>query len=327
MPFKGPPKRPPKSSRAKSLSMAPTPTTASTNPSDAALDPDQAVNSLSIAELTLDVPIVNKRIVRKPKPKPFDFLGLPVEIRLQIYEYFFADMAGVLDIEHGNRFTVYPKLRLFRVCRTVYWEASKVFYGCKVFRIFPIDGRQSRAKKGLLARAKPRCRALIKTLELRLGPGWSKPFRSWQVNDQLGLADCVNVQSLHVYMEIDPSQSIFAGHRKFPGFYEKFCQELLDEILKGIPSVKKVQFDAHPSVLKKGDMARGLLEIAMARQLTICWGPCRGWTDADEEEEEDKKESASPDPDPTPTTIPAPIPEFIANSEVLLASFRSVIPL
>lgn len=254
---------------------------------EAKADPEDAVNNLAlnIADLTLDVPIANAPVIKKPKPKPFRFMDLPVEVRLKIYGFHFANVGPVVDIEHGNYFAIHKKLVILRACRQVYYEASDNFYKSKVFRIFPIDGRQSKAKKGLLAKVKPHCRAQMTTLELRLGPGWSKPYRSWVVDNTLGLSDCVNVRRLHVYIEIDPSDKIFAGYRKFPGFYEEFCQDLLDKILKGLPNVQKVQFDAHPSVKKKGDMARGLIQTAAANQRTICWGPCRGWTDGDEEED------------------------------------------
>ncbi|KAJ4415848.1 hypothetical protein N0V82_007108 [Gnomoniopsis sp. IMI 355080] len=280
-----PPRRQVKGSRAKGAGPFPTPiSSATTLRSPPEAEADDPINSLNIADLTLDVPIENKPIPKKPKPKPFRFMDLPVEVRLKVYAYHFGEIGPVVDIEHGNYFTIHRRLALFRVCRQIYYEAFDTFYNSKVFRIFPIDGRQARAKKGLLAKVKPQCRAHMTTLELRLGPGWSKPYRSWVVNDLLGLADCVNVRRLHVYIEIDPSDKIFAGWRKAPGFYENFCQNLLDDVLKGLPNAQMVQFDAHESVRKAGDMARGLLDVARANQRTICWGPNRGWTDGDDED-------------------------------------------
>lgn len=289
-----------KGSRAKGAGSSPTPipplapTTsaapnASTNPSEAEWDPEEAVNGLDIAALTLDVPIVNKPIVEKKAPKPFRFMDLPSELRVKIYGHHFAEIGPVVDLEPGNYFSIHKKLSIFRVCRQVYHEASHAFYSSKTFRIFPIDGRYGRAKKGLLARMKPQSRAHMTSLELRLGPGWGKPYRSWVVDSLVGLVDCANVRRLCVYIEIDPSDSFFSGWRKSNGFYEKFCQNLLDDILKGLPNADRVQFDAHNSVKKAGDMTRGLLEIATSNGRTICWGPKRGWTDGDEEEEEEEE--------------------------------------
>lgn len=290
-----------KGSRAKGAGSSPTPipslartsTTAaaaktSTFPSEAEWNPEEAVNGLNIAALTLDIPIANKPVPKKKAPKPFRFMDLPSELRVKIYGYHFAGIGPVVDLEPGNYFSIHKKLSILRVCRQVYHEASDAFYSSRTFRIFPIDGRYSRAKKGLLARMKPQSRAHMTSLELRLGPGWGKPYRSWVVDSLVGLVDCVNVRRLCVHIEIDPSDSFFSGWRKSNGFYENFCQNLLDNILKELPNADRVQFDANNSVKKAGDMTRGLLEIATTNGRTICWGPKRGWTDEDEEEEDEE---------------------------------------
>ncbi|KAF3764142.1 hypothetical protein M406DRAFT_346438 [Cryphonectria parasitica EP155] len=281
-------RRPSKGSRAKGAGSSPTPIASahkSTHASDAEPGPNDGINSLDIASLTLDVPLKPVVHSRKKIP-PFRFMDLPSELRVKIYEHYFDDINGVIDLQPGNYFEIHRKLRILRVCRTVYHEASHVFYGTKTFRIFPIDGRHVKTKKGLLACIKPQCRSKMTTLELRLGPGWARPYRSWVVNDMLGLQDCVNVRCLHVYIEIDPSDNIFNGWRKSPGYYEKFCRDLLNDILGGLPNVNKVQFDAHSPVKKSGDMTQGLLETARANGCTICWGPVRGWTDGDDDEDD-----------------------------------------
>lgn len=242
------------------------------------------VNALNIAALTLDVPIANKP--KKEKPKPFRFMDLPRDVRLLVYSHHFAQVGPVVDVEPGNYAAIHKRMVIFRVCRAFYEEASHIFYSEKTFRIFPIDGRLSRAKKGLLARMKPRVRSHMTKLELRVGPGWSKPYRSWVVNELVGLQDCVNVHKLAVYIEIDPSDNIFNGWRKSSGFYESFCQNLLRDILHGLPSVDLVTFDAHDPVKKNGDMARGLIDVAKEEGRNIGWGPCRGWTDDYEDVEE-----------------------------------------
>lgn len=267
-----------KGSRAKGARSSPTP-----NQTDG--DLEDAFNNLNIADLTLDVPIDNiKPPVKVEKPK-FRFMDLPSELRVKIYGYHFANIGPVVDIEPGNYFTIHKKLSIFRVCRQVYREASHTFYSTKTFRIFPTDGRYSRTKKGLLARIKPRSRAHMTSLELRLGPGFSQPYRSWVVNPLLGLDDCANVRRLCVYIEIDPGDNIFNGWRVNHGFYESFCQNLLDDVLKGLPNADRVQFDARQCVRKGCDMTQGLLDIARANNRQICWGPKRGWSDEDEEEE------------------------------------------
>ncbi|KUI70071.1 hypothetical protein VM1G_06557 [Cytospora mali] len=277
------PRRPIKGSRPRGRA-SPTPiSSAGITPAEADFDADDAVNSLDIGALTLDVPIVNKKPVVK-KARPFPFMDLPSELRVKIYNYHFADIGPVVDLEPGNYFAIHKKLCILRVCRQMYHEASHAFYSSKTFRIFPIDGRYAKAKKGLLARLKPQSRAHITSLELRLGPGWSKPYRSWVVNDLLGLEHCVNVRCLSVFVEIDPSDGLFDGWRKSNGFYETFTQNMLGDILQGLPHLNLVQFDAGLSVKKAGDMMQGLLEVTRANKRNITWGPERGWTDNDDDE-------------------------------------------
>jgi len=78
------------------------------------------------------------------------------------------------------------------------------------------------------------------------------------VNDALGLEDCTSVRVLKIFVECDPSDAIFKGFRKSEGFYEGFCANLLDEVLKRVPSVQVVEFDAYTSVKRTGDMMAGL---------------------------------------------------------------------
>lgn len=280
MPPRG--RRPVKGARAKARA-SPTPVSSARNTAEDAFDADAAVDALDIGALTLDVPIANRKPIVE-KPKPFPLMDLPSELRVKIYNYYFSDIGPVVDIEPGNYAAIHKRLCILRVCRRVYHEASHTFYSSKTFRIFPIDGRYSKAKKGLLARLKPQSRAHITSLQLRLGPGWSKPYRSWVVNDLLGLQDCRDVKSLSVFVEIDPSDGVFNGWRKSNGFYESFSQDLLSEILQELPHVNLVQFDGHLSVKKTGDMIQGLLKVARKHKRKIAWGPERGWTDSEDDE-------------------------------------------
>ncbi|KAL1877955.1 hypothetical protein Daus18300_002309 [Diaporthe australafricana] len=278
------PRRPVKGARARGVA-SPTPISSaltSAYTTEAEFDPDDP-NNLAIGALTLDVPIANRR-PKKGVIKTFPFMDLPSELRIKIFDYHFADVGPVVDLEPGNYFTIHKKLSVLRVCRQFYREASHVFYSSKTFRVFPIDGRYSRKKLGLLARLKPQSRAHLTSLDLRLGPGFNKPYRSWAISDLLGLQDCTNVRRLSVYVEIDPSDGIFNGWRRSSGFYEAFSQNLLEGLLQGLPSLETVQFDANRSVKRAGDMMQGLLEVVADSELDVTWGPERGWTDNDDDE-------------------------------------------
>jgi len=96
------------------------------------------------------------------------------------------------------------------------------------------------------------------------------------------LQDCQNVKVLKIFVECDPSDGIFTGFRHSDGFYERFSQDLLREVLLGVPTIKVVEFDAWSSVKREGDMIRGLLQVVgQFRGKIIAWGPERGW-DADD---------------------------------------------
>lgn len=98
------------------------------------------------------------------------------------------------------------------------------------------------------------------------------------INDALGLADCIRVRTLKVFVECDPSDAIFNGYRKHEGFYETFCADLLEEILKIVPSIEVVEFDGYSSVNRTGDMMSGLGEVVAKYDKVVAWGPERGWS-------------------------------------------------
>ncbi|KAL2174218.1 uncharacterized protein P884DRAFT_230965 [Thermothelomyces heterothallicus CBS 202.75] len=223
---------------------------------------------------------------RRISEKPFRFLDLPSELRVEIYALHFEGIDKVVDLDSDNYKRVHKKLAIFRTCRTIYHEASHVFYSTHTFRIFPTQpGRFFKTKKPLLARLNTNQRRSITSLELRLGPGWNRPPRGWVVNPALGLSECVNVRQLTVFVECDPSDSVFKGFRKADGFYETFSRNLLDDVLAEMPFLDRVHFDAWSSVKKTGAMMTGLLEVARARGRKICWGPERGWSEEEEEDE------------------------------------------
>lgn len=97
------------------------------------------------------------------------------------------------------------------------------------------------------------------------------------MNQALGLADCVNVRVLKVFVECDTSDPIYNGFRKGEGFYERFCAELLEAVLKEVPSIQVVEFDAWSAVKRNGDMISGLGEVVARFDKVVGWGPQRGW--------------------------------------------------
>ncbi|KAF7864003.1 hypothetical protein EAF04_006968 [Stromatinia cepivora] len=220
-------------------------------------------------------PITSRKI-----KQPFPFLSLPSELRTKIYTLIFAPFPPVIDLD-PTTFSIIHRhklLSLFHVCKQVYNESSHHFFSTYTFRIFPVHpGRYFKTKKPLLARLPSHYRNSITTLELRLGPGWNNPPRSWIVSPLLGLSDCTSVRVLKIFVECDPSDAIFKGFRVGDGFYEGFCQELLEGIFRDVKGIQTVEFDAFPGVKRSGDMMNGLREVVERHKKVVGWGPERGW--------------------------------------------------
>jgi hypothetical protein len=218
--------------------------------------------------------------VERERRVTFPFLALPSELRNKIYSLVFSVTPKVLDLDPST-FQLLHKhktLALFTVSRQVHLEASDRFFSTHTFRLFPTyPGRYFKTKRPLLARLPSHYRHSITNLELRLGPGWNAPPRGWVVNDALGLKDCMNVRVLKIFVECDPSDAIFKGFRRGDGFYERFSQNLLEDVLKEVPGIKVVEFDAWSSVKRSGDMIAGLGEVVSRFGKVVGWGPERGW--------------------------------------------------
>lgn len=224
------------------------------------------------------------RLVEEPEEpthaapiQPFRFFDLPSELRLRIYEYLLV-LPKTLDLDPTNTRNVAPHLRLFHVSRRMHDEASRVFYGRNTFRVFPIHGRYINKKYPLMTWLPKKYRACITRLELRLGPGFTRPPKGWVVDSRHGFGAMTRVYKLRVFVEIDPESSdVFQGFRVGTSFYTEYCVGLMRALLAQLPSIGQVEFDAYPSVSKSSPLLKGLVDETKLNQKRVAWGPDRGW--------------------------------------------------
>lgn len=214
----------------------------------------------------------------------FPFLRLPTELRLRVFSFvMFASYRRRLLLNTGTVGAssksppiapLSERLSLFLVSKQIHAEASYHFYSTQTFRVFPI---QDYYKLPTVRFLSPRSRASLSNIELILGSSWTKPPKSWVVNNGLGLEDMHCVHTLKVFIECDPSHPVFEGFRVTKDFYTEFAGDLLHKILERLPSLINVEFDGYPSVGKNGPLMARLLKETKDFEKNITFGPSRRW--------------------------------------------------
>ena len=200
--------------------------------------------------------------------KPFRFFDLPIELRLKILGMV-LHTGQTVDIDYYNtrRSAILPVSKRFRE------EASEVFYGGNTFRLLPTHGRAGSNKfQPLLTRFSPRNRAAIRSVELRLGPFWTNPPKCWKIDERLGLEDVVSLRVLNVFVECDPSHSIFNGFRTARDTYTNFSGSLLNNVIRRLPSLEVVILDGYQSVWRGGLLMRRLAQEVQKGKKKLLWG-------------------------------------------------------
>lgn len=226
--------------------------------------------------------------------RPFPFFALPSELRLRVYSFvLFAAgrrrrllrTTGTVGASSKNP-PIVPlseRLALFLVSKQVHTEASDYFYSIQTFRVFPI---QDYSRLPTVRFLSPRYRASISNIELILGSSWTKPPKSWVVNNGLGLEDMHRVRTLKVFLECDPSHPVFEGFRISKGFYTDFAGDMLRKIIERLPSLTNVEFDGYPSVRRYGALMTRLLQETKTAKKRIIFGPERQWREEEPTNEE-----------------------------------------
>jgi len=212
-----------------------------------------------------------------PRHPTFRFFDLPYELRLRVYELLLVHHT-TLDLDPTNARTLAPSLRLFRVSHRTHAETARVFYSLNTFRVLPIHGKYINKKHPLLAWIPRKYKQYITRLELRLGPGFTRPPKGWVMDARHGFGALGRVHLVKVFVEIDPegsemTQAFMTGAK----VYTEFCVGLLRALLAQVGSVRTVEFDAYPSVGKGSKLLKALVEESRLNQKRVKWGTERGW--------------------------------------------------
>lgn len=205
------------------------------------------------------------------EPPPFRLLDLPYELRYKIFKTFLS-LDRTIDLSPENHLSAQDRLSLFLTNRQVHEEAYTIFYGSHTFRIFPTHPRFYGGKvRSILVRLSSRYRAAITSTELRLGPGWSKPPKTWAASDRLKLRECISLRTMVVFVECDPSHQIFRGFRINKEFFTEFSGDLLGALIDRMPALERITFDRYPAVQREGELMMRLQDVVQGKGKRIAW--------------------------------------------------------
>ena len=175
---------------------------------------------------------------------------------------------------------VLPRLTVFLVSRRMHEEAYQIFYGGQAVRLFPhpYHGKFFNTKKPLIQRLPVKYREAITCIELFAGPGWHKPPKCHNVLPALGLADCTNLRTIKIWVDCDPTDSVFNGFRgpnATEDTYVWFCCDLLQGIFEQVPSMETVEIDHDMRVKLDSPLTEALKSKAKEWNKRFTWGPQR----------------------------------------------------
>jgi len=203
---------------------------------------------------------------------PFPFFELPAEIRNRIYRLvLFSKKPGYRLIDGRLR----PcRTAIMAANKRTHQEAAYMLYSTTSFRIFPL---QDFTPAPVIQELRPMYRAMVTKVEVTLGSSWTSPPKSWRVSKLLArrLSRLSVVQTLKVFVELDPSLPMFEKYRVSYDFYTDFCGELLRDVLVCMPQVTHVEMNGNPGVEATGPLATRLLREVEQKGIVCTIGPTK----------------------------------------------------
>ncbi|KEF55413.1 uncharacterized protein A1O9_08163 [Exophiala aquamarina CBS 119918] len=202
--------------------------------------------------------------------KYFPFVDLPAEIRNHIYTLVLFTTAGYRGMDGRKK----SRTSILAVDKKMHLEAAYVLYSSQSFRIFPI---QDFVPFPLVSELRPIYRPMVTQLEMTVGSSWTSPPKTWRVSKLLAkrLGRLTEVQTLNVFVTLDPSGPMFEKYSISPDFYTNFCGNLLRDVLVVVPHIKFVTMGGNPSIDSLGPLVTRLKAEAEAKGKSISMGKTR----------------------------------------------------
>ncbi|OCT44313.1 hypothetical protein CLCR_06219 [Cladophialophora carrionii] len=202
---------------------------------------------------------------------PFPFFDLPAEIRNRIYHLILFSKPGYRLVDGRLR----PcRTAIMAANKRTHQEAAYVLYSTTSFRIFSL---QDFTPAPVIQELRPMYRAMVTKMEVTLGSSWTSPPKSWRVSKLLAkrLSKLSAVQTLKVFVELDPSLPMFEKYRVSLDFYTDFCGDLLRDVLLCVPQVTHIEMDGNPGVEATGPLVTRLLKEAESKGKTCTIAPTK----------------------------------------------------
>lgn len=202
--------------------------------------------------------------------KYFPFFDLPAEIRNHIYSLVLFTSAGYRGMDGRKK----SRTSILAVDKKMHQEAAYVLYSSQSFRIFPI---QDFVPFPLVSELRPVYRPMVTQLEMTVGSSWTNPPKTWRVSKLLAkrLGRLTAVQTLNVFVSLDPSGPMFEKYSISPDFYTNFCGNLLRDVLVVMPHIKLITMDGNPSIDSLGPLVTRLKAEAETQGKSISMGKTR----------------------------------------------------
>jgi len=200
----------------------------------------------------------------------FSFFELPAEIRNRIYRLVLFSKPGYRGANGWRK----SRTSILATSKKMHQEAAYILYSSLSFRIFPL---QDFTPAPVIQELPPMYRSMVTKLEMVVGSSWTSPPKTWRVSKLLAkrLKTLSAVQTLKIFVELDPSLPMFEKYRVSFDFYTDFCGNLFHDVLETMPHLTAIELDGNPGVDTNGPLVSRLLAEAQGEGKTCSMGPTR----------------------------------------------------